>query len=99
MRAAFAPAAALTRLCTRWRPQISPALTHHAATALFFFFGLRTLYQSVFAWEGGDELAEVRRSTRARAADCDVSRRACGSGGGAIPGRASARGWPTCHVR
>jgi hypothetical protein len=49
------------RVCVRPRaPQISPALTHHAATALFFFFGLRTLYQSVLAWEGGDELAEVR---------------------------------------
>ena len=42
--------------------QVSPQLTHHAATALFFFFGARSLYQSVFAWEGGgEELAEVEK--------------------------------------
>ena len=41
---------------------MSPQLTHHAATALFFFFGARSLYQSVFAWEGGgEELAEVEK--------------------------------------
>lgn len=37
-------------------------MTHHAATALFFTFGARSLYQSVFAWEGGgEELAEVEK--------------------------------------
>jgi putative Ca2+/H+ antiporter (TMEM165/GDT1 family) len=37
-------------------------VTHHAATALFFSFGLRSLYQSVFAWDGGgEELAEVEK--------------------------------------
>ena len=55
-------APALVRLCEgvarggpfpHARPQISDTLTHHAATALFFFFGMRSLYDSLLAWEGG----------------------------------------------
>ena len=37
-------------------------MTHHAATALFFTFGARSLYQSLVAWDGGgEELAEVEK--------------------------------------
>lgn len=42
--------------------QISKSLTHYLAVGLFFFFGLRSLYESIFAWDGGggeSELAEV----------------------------------------
>ena len=40
--------------------QISKEITHYLAVGLFFFFGGRSLYESVVAWDGGsDELAEV----------------------------------------
>ena len=40
--------------------QISKEITHYLAVGLFFFFGGRSLYESVLAWDGGgDELAEV----------------------------------------
>ena len=40
--------------------QISKEITHYLAVGLFFFFGGRSLYESVIAWDGGgDELAEV----------------------------------------
>ena len=40
--------------------QISKEITHYLAVGLFFFFGGRSLYESVVAWYGGgDELAEV----------------------------------------
>lgn len=43
-------------------------MTHHCATALFFTFGLRSLYQSIFAWDGGgEELAEVEKELGAEA--------------------------------
>mmetsp|Transcript_21664 Transcript_21664/g.73651 ORF Transcript_21664/g.73651 Transcript_21664/m.73651 type:complete len:236 (+) Transcript_21664:151-858(+) len=40
---------------------IPKAYTHYAATALFFFFGVRTLWDVAREWneEGGSELAEV----------------------------------------
>jgi len=48
-------------------PQISPTLTHHAATGLFFLFGLRTLYSALFAWEGGSgEMEEVEAELKAK---------------------------------
>ena len=37
-------------------------MTHYFAVALFFFFGLRSLYDALIAWDGGageSELAEV----------------------------------------
>lgn len=37
-------------------------MTHHLAVALFFFFGGRSLYDALLAWDGGagaGELAEV----------------------------------------
>jgi hypothetical protein len=39
--------------------QISKSVTHYLATGLFFFFGLRSLYDAVFAWKPSEELAEV----------------------------------------
>ena len=40
--------------------QISKEITHYLAVGLFFFFGGRSLYESVLARDGGgDELAEV----------------------------------------
>ena len=40
--------------------QVSPSVTHHGATALFFFFGLKSVYSSTLGWAGGeDELSEV----------------------------------------
>eukprot|EP00218_Dolichomastix_sp_CCMP3274_P008531 CAMPEP_0170144294 /NCGR_PEP_ID=MMETSP0033_2-20121228/13404_1 /TAXON_ID=195969 /ORGANISM="Dolichomastix tenuilepis, Strain CCMP3274" /LENGTH=219 /DNA_ID=CAMNT_0010380785 /DNA_START=65 /DNA_END=724 /DNA_ORIENTATION=- len=40
---------------------ISRTITHWIATGMFFFFGLRSLYDSVIAWkdDGESELAEV----------------------------------------
>ena len=43
---------------------ISKTYTHYLAVALFFFFGLRSLYESLLAWEGGgmqEELAETEK--------------------------------------
>ena len=43
---------------------ISKTYTHYLAVALFFFFGLRNLYESLLAWEGGgmqEELAETEK--------------------------------------
>ena len=43
---------------------ISKTYTHYLAVALFFFFGLRSLYESLLAWEGGGmrgELAETEK--------------------------------------
>ena len=40
--------------------QVSPSVTHHGATALFFFFGLKSVYSSTLGWAGGeDDLSEV----------------------------------------
>ncbi len=65
--------------------QMSPTLTHHAATALFFFFGLRTLYQSTVAWEGGEsELAEAR-APRGRCASTRSSARLAAAWRAAAP--------------
>ena len=53
-------------------PQISKEITHYLAVGLFFFFGLRSLYESIFAWDGGgDELAE----TEAELADADKKKK------------------------
>jgi putative Ca2+/H+ antiporter (TMEM165/GDT1 family) len=41
---------------------ISKTYTHYLAVALFFFFGARSLYDALLAWEGGgmeEELAET----------------------------------------
>ena len=43
---------------------ISKTYTHYLAVALFFFFGCRSLYESLLAWEGGgmrEELAETEK--------------------------------------
>mmetsp|Transcript_313 Transcript_313/g.1213 ORF Transcript_313/g.1213 Transcript_313/m.1213 type:complete len:127 (-) Transcript_313:158-538(-) len=51
---------------------ISKDVTHYLAVGLFFFFGLRSLYDAVVAWDGGsDELAEVE----AELADEDEKKR------------------------
>ena len=43
-----------------WPGQVSPSVTHHGATALFFFFGLKSVYSSTLGWAGGEgELSEV----------------------------------------
>jgi len=47
---------------------ISKTYTHYLAVALFFFFGCRSLYESLLAWEGGgmrEELAETEKELAA----------------------------------
>ena len=48
---------------------ISKTYTHYLAVALFFFFGLRSLYESLLAWEGGgmqEELEETEKELGAK---------------------------------
>ena len=48
---------------------ISKTYTHYLAVALFFFFGCRSLYESLLAWEGGgmqEELEETEKELGAK---------------------------------
>ena len=71
---------------------ISKTYTHYLAITLFFFFGLRSLYESLVAWDGGGmeeelaeteaELGEGKRGGKARKANAATGwRRALSLGG------------------
>lgn len=58
----FCPPATVYLCCRPYRVQISKTYTHYAATALFFFFGGRMLYEAVTnAHAGENELDEVEK--------------------------------------
>lgn len=50
----FSPSPAVVCLCAA--PQIPKVYTHYAATALFFFFGFKTLYD---AWTHTDDVRDA----------------------------------------
>lgn len=64
--------------------QISKSVTHYLAVGLFFFFGLRSLYDALLAWEGGggeSELAEVEAELGGGLGGDDKHRKAEGQKG------------------
>jgi putative Ca2+/H+ antiporter (TMEM165/GDT1 family) len=67
--------------------QISPKVTHHAATGLFFLFGVRTLYGAIFAWDGAGELEEVEAELKAKTKAKPGRPRAASPSPKAKPGR------------
>ena len=53
---------------------ISKEYTHYLAVGVFFFFGLRSLYESLIAWEGGG-MEEELKETEKELKDADKSKK------------------------
>ena len=76
--------------CPRTNTQVSPSVTHHGATALFLFFGARSLYSSTLGWDGGEQANELHEVEEKLGAAAEA-----GTPGSAKKGKKAAAGSKT----